>query len=180
MIPTISQQLKAIKVRIEESIIPELPLESKFAREQASFIVTTLDWLLDTHKHAYRYEVVENVEYRNLIAAMLRRNIAADAEVPLVAAAKEVIQEKGPLPDEASIPLDDVLEQNRRLKQAAMALYAALSARFGSTDNPMRDLLAAVSMSQAKREVAFFSKTGWVQPGDDLGVLLAEVENRQA
>ncbi|CAN5755071.1 hypothetical protein BH09PSE5_BH09PSE5_05290 [soil metagenome] len=174
MIPTISQQLKAIKTRIEESVIPELPAESKFAREQASFIVTTLEWMLDTHEHEYRYEVVENVEYRDLLQAMLKRNIAGSVDPSLLAEAKSVIDEKGPSRDEAVIPLRDVLQQNRRLKQAAMSLYTALSANCGARDNPTRDLVSDVSIGQGRRELAFFKKTGWVKSQDDLGVLLGE------
>lgn len=174
MIPTLEQQLRAIKVRLEESILPEIPREAKFAREQASFIVTTLEWLVDTHKHAYRYEVVENAEYRTLLQQMMQRPGFSSAEAPLLDVARAALQEKGPAPDEASMPLDDVLQQNRRLKSAAMTLYTALSERCGSSDNPTRDLMAAVSMNQARREVAFFRKTGWVQPTESLGAVLAQ------
>jgi hypothetical protein len=174
MIPTIAQQLQAIKVRMEETIVPELPAEAKFAREQASFIVTTLDWLLATHEHAYRYEVVENDTYRKLIASMLDRVAGSEVDAVLLADARTALQESGPSPDEAVIPLRVVLAQNRRLKQAAMALYSAQTERHGSTSNPMRDLLATVALSQGQRELSFFRKTGWVKSDDDLGAVLGE------
>jgi len=174
VIPTVAQQLKAVKARLEESVIPLLPGDAKFAREQATFIITTLDWLLDTHEHQYRYEVVENVDYRALLSAMLERRLPASLDVSLFSAARNVLQEKGPAPSEASIPMGEVLEQNRRLKSAAMGLYTALSEGCGSRDNPTRDLVSAVSIKQARREVAFFKKTGWVSTDDDLGTLLNE------
>ena len=175
MIPTITQQLKALKIRVEESLIPELPESAKFAREQAALIVTTLDWMLDTHEHAYRYEVVENTEYRELLEAMLARNVDASVDPDLLSDARLLLQEKGPERNEAAIPLQHVLEQNRRLKKVSLGIYTALSAEGGSRANPTRDLVSAVSQRQGRREIAFFRKTGWVQTYDELGALLGEI-----
>lgn len=179
MIPTISQQLKALKTRVEESLIPELPATAKFAREQAYLIVTTLEWMLDTHEHEYRYEVVENIEYRELLAAMLDRNIDVDLDPALLSDARRLLQEKGPARDEAVIALPDMLAQNRRLKKVSLGIYTALSADHGSRDNPTRDLVSAVSQRQGRREIAFFRKTGWVQTCDELGALLGELPSTE-
>jgi hypothetical protein len=106
---------------------------------------------------------------------MLGKDVVGKVAEPLLAAARAAVQERGPLPAEASIPLGEVLAQNRRLKQAAMALYTSLSEGCGSRDNPTRDLVSAVSHRQGTRELAFFRKTGWVKSDDDLGALLGEV-----
>jgi len=174
MNPTITQQLQSLKTRMEESVVPELPVEAKFAREQASFIVTTLNWLIETHPHAYRYEVVENVRYRMLIQDMLALECSAESDAELTSRCRAALSEAGPKPDEASIPMNDVLLQNRRLKEAALDLYSQWSSRFGTSKNPARSLLKEVSLKQGRLEVAFFKQTGWVTTNDSLGALLAE------
>jgi len=171
MIPTVSQQLQAIKRRIEETIIPELPENAKFAREQAAFIVISLDWLLDINEHQYRYEVVENMEYRQLLADMIDRSKGEIADDSIQLIRRSLLEPKPPQQD-AIIPLQTVIEQNRKLKKLAAELFTMFSKQNGSHANPARDLFARVALRQGRRELAFFSRTGYVEVGNTLGMEL--------
>lgn len=59
MIPTVSQQIFAIRNSMAKTVIPALSPNEKFAAEQANLIVASLDWLLDAHESEHRYEMVE-------------------------------------------------------------------------------------------------------------------------
>jgi hypothetical protein len=58
MVPTVTQQLRSMRRRFCDTILPALPPDAEFAREQANLMLATFDWLLDTHEHEYRYQVV--------------------------------------------------------------------------------------------------------------------------
>lgn len=174
MIPTIAQQLTSLKLRMEETIIPEIPQESKFAREQARFIVTTLEWLLDTHQHEYRYEVLENVEYRKLLGAVLEESTGCHVEEEHRQAGRRALAAAGPGVNEAVTPVDVIRSQNREMKALAADIYRSLSARHGAPENPARQFMEQVARSQVRRELAFFKKTGWVDTPDALGEVLGQ------
>jgi hypothetical protein len=174
MIPTIAQQLNSLKLRMEETIIPELPQESRFAREQARFIVTALEWLLDTHQHEYRYEVVENVEYRKLLGSVLDESTGCQVDDEHRQALLKALEARGPGANEAVTPVDAIRSQNREMKALAADIFRSLSARHGAPENPARPFLEQVARSQVRRELAFFKKTGWVDTPDALGELLGQ------
>ncbi|MGB8416932.1 hypothetical protein [Paraburkholderia sp.] len=174
MNPTITQQLQSMKLRMEETIIPEINEDAKFAREQAAFIVMTLDWLMQTHEHQYRYEVVENTEYRGLVSRMLAVSDDLANDKALRAQVQYVLREAGPAPQEAVIRLSDLTGQNRRLKQLTAQIFNALCQRSTSDADAARALLGEVSINQGNRELAFFKGTGFTNTSDDLGQLLGE------
>jgi|GEM_PF-4597967 len=169
MNPTIAQQIKSIKLRIVETIIPELREDATFAREQAAFIVMSLDWLMLTHAHQYRYEVVEHLEYRDLLRQM---STIGEADDNLLAEIRQALLAKGPAPEEASIPVDELILQTRRLKQLTARLFGSLCDQSEESAQAARQMLGEMSVKQGNRELAFFEGTGFTSSREKLGVLL--------
>lgn len=165
MVPSITQQLESMRHRFAETVLPALSADAEFAQEQAKLMLATFDWLLDTHPYQYRYVVVENSEYRNLLSDLVS---LADAGVSrgLLEQARARLDEPGPAPDEARTPLFELADQTRRLKQLAMSIAAALQ----ETDErgAACDLVASIARSQGARELAFFRMTGFTQGGHGL------------
>jgi hypothetical protein len=174
MIPTVTQQLQSMRLRLMETIIPALPSDARFAREQAGLMVATLDWLLDTHEYQYRYEVVENVEYRRLLAELTGSYGDMITDEATRRGVHEALAAPGPSVRDAATPLRDLTDQNRRLKWLTQRVFTTLSeAPSGDTTRRARTLLAQVARRQARRELAFFRLTGFPQETDDLQAVLA-------
>ncbi|MGW0891165.1 hypothetical protein [Saccharopolyspora sp. NPDC002578] len=161
MVPTVTQQLRSMRRRFCDTILPALPADADFAREQANLMLATFDWLLDTHEHEYRYQVVENHEYRALLAALSALTGGDRSQVDTCLA------EPGPARDEASVPLADLAGQNRRLKEHAMSLASALLD--GPGPSAARTLLANAARAQGDRELAYYRSTGFPQNAAPLG-----------
>lgn len=153
MIPTVTQQLRSMRARLEETVVPALPAEAGFAREQALLMLATLDWLVDTHEHEYRYQVVENHEYREVVAAL-------DAD------SAGVIDRPAPSPEDVAVPLDEIAEQNRLLKDLVAQAHASAARDPGARDRA-HDLVSGVARRQRDRELAWYRMTGFpgTQPG---------------
>lgn len=174
MIPTVAQQLRSIKLRLTETIIPALPADARFAQEQAGLMVATLDWLLDTHEHQYRYEVVENVEYRRLLAELAEGDEATPTDDATLAEVRDTLSEPGPSPHDAAMALGDLADQNRRLKELTRRVFAALSAvPSAEAAQRARALLAEVANRQGERELAWFRMTGFPQAPGEIAAVLA-------
>ncbi|GLZ48144.1 hypothetical protein Acsp06_43290 [Actinomycetospora sp. NBRC 106375] len=157
MIPTVTQQLRAMRVRLEETVVPALRDDAGFAREQALLMMATLDWLTDTHEHEYRYQVTENAEYR----AVVRELASDDAE------ARTVLDRPAPSPADVAVPLADVAEQNRLLKDIVARAHAA-AVQDPATRGRAHDLVAAVARRQRDRELSWYRMTGF--PGARSGI----------
>jgi hypothetical protein len=155
MVPTIAQQLASMRSTMAETIIPALPADNGFAQEQAGLMLATLDWLADVQAHAYRYEVVENADYRELLSALAPEDedVRAALAAPAPPAASELV------------PLPEVSAQNLAMKELVGRLTAADPA--GS-----RSLLLALSEKQGAREAAWFKMTGFPKEPGDLASLL--------
>lgn len=160
MIPTVTQQLRSMRTRLAETVVPALPDEDGFAREQALLMLATLDWLVDTHEHEYRYQVVENHEYRELVAA-LRPDGAESAD------AAALLARPAPSPADVAVPLADLAEQNRLLKELVARLLASGTAD-PTTRDGARDLVARVARGQRDRELSWYRMTGF--PGARPGI----------
>ncbi|MDQ0616706.1 hypothetical protein [Arthrobacter globiformis] len=168
MIPSITQQLKSIHLRFKDSVMPVLPDGNDFVHEQAQLISAALEFLIDTHEHEYRYEVIENIEYRNLLNELSQEAAETTPEV------RAVLSEAGPAPQEASIPLSDISDQNRRMKEVSQHLFNALVADSGSTKaRRARKLMAATAERQVARELAWYRLTGFPQEPGEIGAVLA-------
>jgi hypothetical protein len=169
MVPTITQQLRSMRRRFAETLLPAIPEAEEFAREQAQLMLATLDWLLDTHEHEYRYEVVENTEYRSLLTALLTLD-NTDLDPDLLAEAHDELAEGGPAASEAATPLPELADQTRRLKalveRHCTALLDSADARNAAS------LLARTARSQGRRELAYYRATGFPQEPDELRAVL--------
>ncbi len=174
MTPSISQQLQSMKRCLEETIIPELPKEATFAREQASFMAATLNWLLQTHEHQYRYEVVENVECRALLSRLSDVDEAGSADCELDDMIRGALLQEGPSASDAAIPLQAVVAQTRHVKQLVSRLFNVLCEKSAAHGNRARRLLGEAAISQGRRERAFFKGTGFTISDEDLGAVLGE------
>lgn len=171
MNPTINQQLRSIKLRLEETIIPELKAGAAFAKEQAAFIVMSLDWMLTTHEHQYRYAVVENTEYRDLLHELT----SIDDDInPLLLEVKFSLSKKGPAADEAIIPLAEIDAQTREFKRLTAKLFQHCCNGTERQATAARNLLKAVSRKQGDRELALFEGTGFAKSENRLGAVLGE------
>lgn len=157
MIPTVTQQLRAMRIRLEETVVPALPDEAGFAREQALLMMATLDWVIDTHEHEYRYQVVENHEYRRLVAAL----------GPGDPALADLLARPAPSPGDVAVPLAEIAEQNRLLKEF-VADTRESSAEDPAERERSHDLLTGVARRQRDRELAWYRMTGF--PGAQAGI----------
>jgi hypothetical protein len=178
MIPTMAQQLQALKLRVEETILPALPADAAFAHEQANLMLATLDWMLDTHEHQYRYEVVENAEYRELLTKLVSNAGSIHTDKEIITSVHEVLSEVGPEPTEAIIPMNKIIDQNRKMKELTERLYDVL--RIHPNKEVARQAqtqLAKVAERQGKLEFAFFRMTGFPKDAPELGTVLAEYAN---
>jgi hypothetical protein len=175
MIPTIAQQLQALKIRMVETILPALPLDAAFAHEQANLMVATLDWLLDTHEHQYHYEVVENAEYRHLLTNLVSNPELKGADENIITSVHEVLSEDGPAINDAIIPLNKIIDQNRKMKELTERLYDVCRIHPNKEVAKQAQIqLAKLAERQAKLETSFFRMTGFPKDAPELGTVLAE------
>lgn len=175
MIPTMEMQLKALRKRFLETVMPYLPEDAAFAKEQANLMLATFDWMIDTHQYTYRYEVIENVEYRNLVSNLAKDAGALPDEKATVAAVQELLAEKAPRPDEGAFPMKDLINQNVRLKGFAEKLFQVLTTDAG-TDlaKSAKKQVGKVASLQERRERAFYRFTGFYIDPEAIDAVIAD------
>ncbi len=175
MIPTMEMQLKSLRKRLLETVMPYLPEDAVFAKEQANLMLATFDWMIDTHTYNYRYEVIENVEYRNLVSNLAKDAEALPGEKATVAAIQELLAEKAPRPDEGAFPMKKLIDQNIRLKRFAETLFQALTADAG-TDlaKAAKKQVGKVASLQERRERAFYRFTGFYIDSEAIEDVIAD------
>jgi hypothetical protein len=171
VIPSVTQQLEAIKRSLIATVAPELPEGAAFARQQVLLIGAALDFLIECHAHEYRYAVVENAEYRTLLA-----ELAGQAAAPPTGAS-DLLTEEGPAPTDAQLPLQAITEQTRRMKVLCERLYADVAAE-GEADIPaVRDLQARTAERQVEREASWFRLPGFTMDSPPIDVVLGGSAN---
>ncbi|MDT7551942.1 MAG: hypothetical protein QOI16_478 [Pseudonocardiales bacterium] len=166
MIPSVTQQLEAIKRTLVASVAPELPAEAAFARQQVLLIGAALDFLIECHAHEYRYAVVENVEYRTLL-----NELAGRAAVPRIDAT-DTLAEEGPAPGDAQLQLRTITEQTRRMKVLCEQLYADVAADAGGDLPAVLDLQARTAERQVEREASWYRLAGFTMDAPPIEALL--------
>lgn len=171
MMPTVAQQLGAIRQTMNQIVIPALPTEQTFAQEQAGLISVTLDWILDVHESEYRYELVEGEDYRNLLEALLR--IEGSEGVPQSAEIQELLSEPAAGTGATAGDLAAVRDQTRRNKALAMAFLATCGRIGEDARRAARKLVMDVAERQSRREQSWYRMTGFTQdvPGEIAAVL---------
>lgn len=164
VVPSVNQQLAAIRHTIAKTIVPALDPAETFAAEQAGLVLASLDWAMDVVESEYRYEVVEHADQRALLASLRELGAsggAGDAAPP------------GPAPDDVPPDLPALRVRTRELKAAVARAFAAV-ADTGDAEKA-RALVAAAARRQTARELAWSRMTGF--PGQQPAV--AEVLARQ-
>lgn len=151
MIPTVAQQLSAVRHTIAKTIIPALGESEDFAKEQAHLILASLDWTLDVHESEHLYENVERAEYRELLSRLLELHPSKDGNT----LARTVLSETVVQPP----TLAETRAQVRRLKESSTALLTDL-AKSEARPEAMR-LLTAAAHKQSDRELAWCRRTGF-------------------
>lgn len=166
MVPSIAQQLQSLSKALAETIIPALPEDAGFAREQAGLSLATLGWLADVQAHAYRWEVAENAEYRALLQELAALDAGGSDGV------RELLATPPPPAHEALPAPEDLAAQNAALKEESGRLFTQLAGADGETRERATQLLSGVSQRQSTREQAWFRMTGFTGSGPGVGDVL--------
>lgn len=153
MVPTVAQQLRAIRNTLEKTVIPSLDADAGFAREQAGLILASLDWVLDVQTSEHRYELVDHADARGLLEALVALDGVADGE--LAPEAQAALDDSAVVPDD----LTALRTQTLLLKQLGERAYAAAA----QTDQAARarELVGDTARRQSKRELAWGRMTGF-------------------
>lgn len=164
VVPSVAQQLAAIRHTIAKTVMPALAADADFEREQAGLVLASLDWAMDVVDSEHRYERVEHADYRALLGALLDAD--PDGGAPDARA----------LLDDTAAPPDDLpglRAQTRALKLAADAALTALSARGDTAAARARALVADTARRQTERELAWARMTGFPKNVDAVADVLA-------
>ncbi len=155
MVPTVAQQLQAIRNTIAKTVMPSLDPDAGFAREQTGLILATLDWVLDVQASEHRYERVDHDDARDLLEALAGLDGIAGSAPELAQEARAALADAQTAPDD----LLALRAQTLRLKELAERAYAAAAG--GDHSDRARELLAATARRQSTRELAWGRMTGF-------------------
>ncbi|MGH8997988.1 MAG: hypothetical protein ACRDY7_01195 [Acidimicrobiia bacterium] len=175
--PTVTAQLASMATAMERVVLPALPADAIFAREQAGLVWATLNWLVDVHASEYRYEAAEGDDYRALLGALLALDGAdGSSEVPEVPEMRAVLDEPVAGTGPTTGDLVAVRDQTRRMKALAVGFLASSGDIGPELRRGARELVMGVAERQVRREQAWFRMTGFPQdvPGDIAAVLAGE------
>jgi hypothetical protein len=153
MVPTVTQQLAAIRHTIAKSVMPALDPDAGFAQEQAGLVLASLDWALDVVESEHRYEQIEYAEYHELLSALRGEGPVEDAPADLAALRAATIDLK-------------------RRSQAAFEAIAAAGDDAATAD--ARNQLAAVALRQSERERAWARMTGFPGASESVADVLRD------
>lgn len=144
MMPSVTQTLAAMRLTVEQTIVPALPADHAFAQEQAGLIMATLDWLVDVHESEYGIELADNEDLRACLTDLGR-----------------TVDPLPPAGDFAALR-----EQTRAFKVLAAEAVA-------DGDAAARERVLQAAERQGRREQAWFRMTGFPEdvPGDIATVL---------
>ncbi|MFC9556872.1 hypothetical protein ACFTWF_39310 [Rhodococcus sp. NPDC056960] len=153
MIPTVAQQISAVRNTIGKSVLPALDPNDSFAAEQAGLVLACLDWVLDVQAFEYPYEVAEHADARHTLTALTELD-------------SEFASECRALLDETASPATNPLElrqQVRDLKELVARGYRDLAAAQGLGAESARRIVAEAAARQTERELAWCRMTGFPQ-----------------
>ncbi|MFE5699050.1 hypothetical protein CJ179_15455 [Rhodococcus sp. ACS1] len=153
MIPTVAQQVGAVRNTIAKTVLPALDPSESFAAEQAGLVLACLDWILDVHASEHRYECAEHAENRALLAMLVEFVPAGSG-----GEARELIAESAEPPED----LVRLRAQVRRMKSLVERTYGSLAAS-GSAGETASRAVAEVARRQSERELAWCRMTGFPQ-----------------
>ena len=165
VVPSVAQQLAAVRHTIAKTIVPALAADADFEREQAGLVLASLDWAMDVVDSEYRYERVEHEDYRALLDALLEAD--PDGRAPELRAVQNAA---GAPPGD----LPGLRAQTRALKLAADATLTSLGARDEAAAATARALISEVARRQTERELAWARMTGFPKHARAVADVLAE------
>lgn len=153
MIPTVAQQISAVRNTIGKSVLPALDPNDSFAAEQAGLVLACLDWVLDVQAFEYPYELAEYADYRHTLMALMELD-------------PEYADECRALLDETASPATNPLElrqQVRNVKELVARRYGNLADADGPRAESAHRIMAEVAARQTERELAWCRMTGFPQ-----------------
>jgi hypothetical protein len=165
MIPSVAQQLQAVRRTLAEAVVPAIDPAESFAREQAGLIIATLDRVLDVQASEYRYDLLEHADATALVRAL-------DALDAPDASAHHADDDTGP--DPVPGDLDALRAATLAAKQRAELRFRALLDSEHADD--ARALMGVAGRRSTERELAAARMTGFPR---EVGSI-AEVLDRQA
>lgn len=168
MVPTVSQQLAAIRHTIAKTIVPAIAEDEGFAREQAGLVLASLDWALDVVDAQQDYERLEHDEYRAALERLLALDGAADDD------ARATLESTGDAPGD----LAGLRSRTLELKTAVQRVFVALTADpAAASAGPARGIVSSVARRQVERELAWARMTGFPK-GQERGVAQVVADTR--
>lgn len=155
VVPSVSQQLSAIRQTIAKTILPALPPEAGFAQEQAGLVLASLDWAMDVVESEHRYQVVEHADHRRLLEGLLALGPADGAD-----------EARAALDATAGGPPDDLAALRAHtvaVKRCVERAFTSLTTEPGGSGTvpAARRLVTEVARRQADRELAWARMTGF-------------------
>ncbi|PZF61813.1 hypothetical protein DEI81_10485 [Curtobacterium sp. MCBD17_013] len=170
MIPSVAQQLLAVRRTMATTVLPAIDPAQPFAAEQAGLILATLDRVLDVQASEYRYDVVEHAD-----ATALERALAAlgSADAPPAGADTGDVRDADSDSDDTEVP-DDLDE----LRASTTAAAKRAERRFRdllTTDraDAARALMAHAARRSTERELAAARMTGFPRAVGSIAEVLA-------
>ncbi|KAA9160565.1 hypothetical protein FPZ12_017205 [Amycolatopsis acidicola] len=163
-----TQQLEAIRRRLTETVVPELPESAKFAREQVLLIDAALASVIECQEHEYRYAVLEHQDYRELLGELTRLTGTPDRDV------LAVLDEAGPDTAAGAVPLTAITARTRRMKVLAERLHGELTSQATEQGSRAFGLMARLAARQVAREASWFRLAGFTKDSASIGQLLEE------
>ena len=158
VVPSVAQQLSAIRHTIAKTIVPALAPDARFAREQAGLVLASLDWALDVVESEHRYERVENADHRGLLESLLALGPVGGTD-----GARETLDAADPPPED----LPGLRVQTVALKRCVERAFVVLTAAPDSSEAlEARRLVSAVARRQTARELAWARMTGFPKAVD--------------
>jgi hypothetical protein len=173
MIPSVAQQLQAVRRTMASTVLPAIDPAQTFAAEQAGLILATLDRVLDVQSSEYRYDVVEHADASALVAgleALGGSDASGASDAGAAGSAGSAGRDDAVVPDD----LDELRAATVAAKQRAEARFRAL---LDTEDaDAARALMARAARRTTERELAASRMTGFPRAVGSI----AEVLSRQS
>lgn len=169
MIPTVAQQISAIRHTIAKTVMPALDPAAAFAQEQAGLVLASLDWLLDTEASEHRYEQIDREDQRAVLMDLVAVSSGSEN-----AAGSSVSGKAGRVLADTAVAAPDLLglrQQNHELAVAIEELFDEVTATDGENADRATVILASAARRQGERERAWCRMTGFTSSADISTVL---------
>ncbi|MEU7812224.1 hypothetical protein [Pseudonocardia sp. NPDC049154] len=164
-----AERLATIRRRLSETVLPALPADADFAREQGEFVLQALDLLEAVAHLEYRYDLVEAHDYRRALTE-LAAILPTDHELvdPLAGATAVPLPTPDPRPSPAALA-----DHVRMCKELVGRVFTVLAR--GDDRARALEVLRELADRQVERERALFAPTGATTSSATLAHVLTAV-----